>query len=620
MIDKKGIEEIDDNMIFGVKDDGYVGLSLNNKKVNRSANLLLIGGTGTGKTFKYVKPNLLQENCSIVVTDPSGDIFDSFAPYLLSRGYNVFLFNVKDPTYSNNYNPLMNVYDTYGEISERQVNILVNLYMKNAKAGKEAGSSDPFWDKAENAFMTALIYYVLESDEFGVDAPEWNKDLDWENGSGHDDFKGFGKDWTGERKGEQWDKCFSTVLKLVQMAKVDDESNDPSPLTLRMNAFFERMNKKKLPYKCKLYYDTFCIAPQKTANTILITTAVDLQVFATKEIDNLTRTNREFEEMNINIDKVACQQSYLFLSIPQSHQAYNFLIAMLYSQLYNRLYELGETTLKGKWHIGYHFGTPVFDYFNSKEEAIRFYEGVTKDNIVEDRYIHNTKIYRLMWKERGKEAKSYKTSILKETLEKHIDNIDKMVIWCGTDYAGDDPALPIHVNFLLDEFKNIGEIPNFLTILSTSRKYRIGSHVVIQDIAQLKTMYKENEHETVFANVDTIMFLGSSQVEDREYIQKLLGKTTINQRSTSGSATGSQNISRTPTQTDLMSIDEIAAINMNGRDDEIVVVRDARPMILRKLNLTEHRRWKLVQEAKKKYNIDLRKYYVNTEDKKDIYK
>jgi type IV secretory pathway TraG/TraD family ATPase VirD4 len=133
-------------------------------------------------------------------------------------------------------------------------------------------------------------------------------------------------------------------------------------------------------------------------------------------------------------------------------------------------------------------------------------------------------------------------------------------------------------------------------------------------------MYKENEHETVFANVDTIMFLGSSQVEDREYIQKLLGKTTINQRSTSGSATGSQNISRTPTQTDLMSIDEIAAINMNGRDDEIVVVRDARPMILRKLNLTEHRRWKLVQEAKKKYNIDLRKYYVNTEDKKDIYK
>jgi type IV secretory pathway TraG/TraD family ATPase VirD4 len=215
-------------MIFGVYNNEYVGLSLNNKKVNRSANLLLIGGTGTGKTFKYVKPNLLQENCSIVVTDPSGDIFNSFAPYLLSRGYNVYLFNVKDPTLSNNYNPLMNVYDTKGEISERNVNILVDLYMKNAKTGKEAGGSDPFWDKAEKAFMTALIYYVLESDEFGHDG-SWVED-----------------------DGTQWDKCFSTVLKLVQMAKVDDESDEDSPLTARMNEFFRKMDADGRPYKCKI--------------------------------------------------------------------------------------------------------------------------------------------------------------------------------------------------------------------------------------------------------------------------------------------------------------------------------------------------------------------------------
>ena len=156
---------VDNNMIFAMYRGGYLGLNLNNKKANRSANVLIIGGTGTGKTFKYIKPNILQENCSIIVTDPSGDIFRSFAPYLLTKGYNVFLFNASDFSMSNHYNPLLNVYDANGEISERHINILVDLYMKNAKAGKEAGGGDPFWDKSEKAFLTAIIYYVLENDE-----------------------------------------------------------------------------------------------------------------------------------------------------------------------------------------------------------------------------------------------------------------------------------------------------------------------------------------------------------------------------------------------------------------------------------------------------------------------
>lgn len=95
--------------------------------------------------------------------------------------------------------------------------------------------------------------------------------------------------------------------------------------------------------------------------------------------------------MNINIDKIATQQSYLFLGIPQSHQAYNFLIAMLYSQLYGRLYELGERKLRGKFHIGYKMGLPVFDYFDSEEEAKEFYENVTEANIEENDYINGTK-------------------------------------------------------------------------------------------------------------------------------------------------------------------------------------------------------------------------------------
>lgn len=567
---------IDNNMIFGVYNNEYLGLSLNNKKVNRSANVLVIGGTGTGKTFKYIKPNILQENCSMVVTDPSGDIFRSFAPYLLSRGYNVYLFNASDFTLSNHYNPLVNVYNANGEISETQVDILVDLYMKNAKAGKEAGGSDPFWDKAEKAFMTALIYYVLENDNI-----------------------------------PRRDKCFTTILKKVQMAKVDDESEEGSPLTQELERWFREVGITEDDptaggrYKTKMYYDTFLIAPQKTANTILITTAVDLQIFSTKEVDYITREDENHKEMNIDLAKMACQQSYLFLGIPQSHQAYNFLIAMLYSQLYGRLYDMGERKLRGKWHIGYNVGTPVFDYFDSKEEAVLFYETITKDNIIQSDYINGTQIYNIMWRH-----KAYKTSVLKEPLEKYIDELDKMYIWCGDEFAGGDPALPIHINFLLDEFKNIGEIPNFLTILSTSRKYRIGSHVVIQDIGQLKTMYKEGEHETVMANVDTTIFLGSILKEDKEEIQKMLGKTTIRQKSTSSSNTGIST-SYTPTEVDLMSLDEISAINQNGRDDCIVYIRDVTPYVCRKLNLTEHKRWKDVQ-AVKKLNIDIEKYYRNS--------
>lgn len=592
---------IDNNMLFGKHSSGeYIGLSLNNKKVNRSANVLVIGGTGTGKTFKYIKPNILQENCSMVVTDPSGDIFRSFAPYLLSKGYNVFLFNASDFSMSNNYNPLLNVYDSNGQIAETQVNILVDLYMKNAKAGKEAGGGDPFWDKSEKAFMTALIYYTLEEDEDMLISG----------------FKCEGVEG-GKVQGMEGGRCFSTILKLVQEAKVSDDDDVKSTLTLRLDDFFKRKPKNKT----KLYYDTFLIAPQKTANTILITTAVDLQIFSTRDVDLITRDNKEFPEMNINIDKMATQQSYLFLGIPQSHQAFNFLIAMLYSQLYGRLYELGERKLRGKFHMGYRVGTPVFDYFDSKEDAVAFYETVTKDNIVETPYVGGKKIYHIAFTTKEGGTRYFKTSIAKEPLEKLIDDIDQMYIWAGDDFAGGDPSLPIHINFLLDEFKNIGEIPNFLTILSTSRKYRIGSHVVIQDIGQLKTMYKDGEHETVLANVDTTIFLGSILKEDQEQIQKMLGKTTIRQKSTSSSQSG-LSTSYTPTEVDLMSIDEIKAINdpSKNRDDVIIIIRDCTPFVCRKLNLMEHKRWADVKASKafwKNLNVKPEDYYRGLDGKTD---
>lgn len=115
----------------------------------------------------------------------------------------------------------------------------------------------------------------------------------------------------------------------------------------------------------------------------------------------------------------------------------------------------------------------------------------------------------------------------------------------------------------------------------------------------------------MLANVDTTIFLGSILGEDKEQIQKMLGKTTIRQKSTSSSNSG-LSTSYTPTEVDLMSIDEIGAINdpQTNRDDAIVIIRDCTPFVCQKLNLTEHRRWKNVCEVKKE-KIDVTKYYKN---------
>ncbi len=560
------------NQIFSKE----MALSLNNKKTNRSANVLVIGGTGTGKTFKYINPNILQENSTQIITDPSGDLFNKFAPFLLNKGYNVFLFNVNDFNISSYYNPLLNVFDAFGNISEVKVDVLVDLYMKNAKAGKEAGGGDPFWDKAEKAFLTAVIYYVLENDDIPKE-----------------------------------EKCFHTVLEKVQRAKAENQNGKAASetmLTKEINAWKNKVGKNNKGKKIKtpIYYDTFLIAPEKTANTILITTAVDLQIFATEEVNRVTRFKGEFENTNmyINFDDMAQTQSYLFLGIPQSHQAYNFLISMLYSQMYARLYELGERVLQGKYCLGYRPEIPQFNCFDSKEEMFEFVDNVTENNIIERDYINNTKLYYLAYR-----GKVYKRSVNRDVLVKLIKDLPTMVYKCNNNY----PELPIHVNFLLDEFKNIGEIPNFLTILSTSRKYRIGSHVILQDIAQAQTIYKDKEYETLLANVDTTIFLGSILQADKEEIQKMLGKTTIRKRSQSTGQGSTPNYSYSDEQVDLVSIADLEKINQNGRDDCVVMVRDVPPYIGRKAYLTEHPKYEEFKSASKALNFDLVQFYDNRE-------
>lgn len=561
-----------DNVLFSE----HVALSMDNKATNRVTNTLIIGGTGTGKTFRYIKPNIAQLNCSRVITDPSGDIFNDFSAALIEQGKNVYLFNIKDFALSNHYNPLLNVYDADGNIDPQKVDILVDLYMENASEGKEQGGNDPFWPKSEKAFLTAVIYYVLENDDISKE-----------------------------------DKCFHTVLEKVQLARADenakksrsDDGGGETLLTKEIREWQGRMEAEGRKIMTPLYYDTFLIAPAKTANTILITTAVDLQIFSNPNVDRITRYNSRYPDLNIDLDNIAMTESYLFLSIPQDNKAFNFLVAMIYSQLFSRLYVLGESILCHKWLICKHRGLPVVNPFDKKEDAERFIEEVTEDNIIELPYINGTSIYYLVWNK-----KVYKRSFSKTALINLLNELDKDIITESNEYWG-QPALPMRVEFMLDEFKNIGEIPNFDTIIATCRKYRIGVHVVIQDIAQLKELYPNDSHQTILANVDTTLFLGSPLPEDIEYIQKKLGKTTIKQRSTSSQKTG-VSTSYTPTEVDLMSLDEIKAINRGRRNDCIVMIRDIVPFVDRKLSFLDHPNFKLLKQA----NINAKIYFENNKE------
>ncbi len=547
----------------------HMALSYDNRKADRNANGIIIGGSGSGKTFRFVKPNLAQESCSMVITDPSGELFQTFAPELISKGYGVYLFSVSNFDLTNHYNPLTFVYDAKGRIDSQKVDVLIKIYLKNASESKK-NSADPFWEKAELGFMKGMCYYILECDDF---KPE--------------------------------DKNFHTFLELVQLAKVDESGAD-NELTRQMKEWKKKMDAMGRKVKALEYYETFLLAPEKTANSILISTAVDLQLFSNDDVARVTSTNVKYPDMNISVDQLAQSQSYLFLCIPQAHDTYNFLISMLYSQLFARLYELGENTFVGKYYIQRENNMSLFNVFDDKETAEKFLAEVSEENIVEVPYINGTSIYYLFF-----DGKVYKKSLSRDALVNLIKEKNKLKV--SYIDPSNKPMLPIHIQFVLDEFKNVGEIPDFLKILATCRKYRIGAFIVIQSISQLKEMYEGESWRTAFANCDTLLYLGSPEPDDQKYIQEKLGKRTIMQKSTSGGQ-GGTTVTYTPTEVNLMELNEIADLNNDKNSKEggkcIVCVRDVPPVVDTKLNFLKHKNFESIKSAR----FDVTPYFDNVSE------
>lgn len=258
-------------------------------------NMIILGGSGTGKSRFYVKPNLMQCNTSFVVTDPSGELVRSCGKMLERMGYKIKVFNIDDMTHSNNYNPFRYIHDVSaddgkGEISQANVMKMINVLMANTKGEGEGG--DPFWDNATKLLLSALCFLLVET------APEEEQN-------------------------------FSSVLELLHKAHVNENKPDEKS---QLDLIFEQRAADDEDALSVQFYGEFKQAAGKTMQSILISTVVRLQSFKLVEMKNLTSTD------NIHLETLGDEKTALFIIIPSTDTTNNFLAAMMYTQLFDTLY------------------------------------------------------------------------------------------------------------------------------------------------------------------------------------------------------------------------------------------------------------------------------------------
>jgi len=437
-------------------------LSMNGRKTRRNCNTLIIGGSGTGKSRFEVKPNILQANCSFIITDPSGELLESMGGFLVEEGYDVRVFNLVEKDHSHCYNPFNYIRDQEG------VYIMINALIKNTTP-KGSSTNDPFWEKAETALLQAICFYLVS---------ECNKE----------------------------DQNFSNVMKLLRCAKAAEGQED---VDSTLDILFNDLKEKDPEHIAVQSYAVFKSAGGgKTAQSILISCQTRLQTFNLDAIKKLTSID------NIDLGSIGDRKVALFCITPSADTSFNYLIALMYTQLFETLYFHAETECKGK-------------------------------------------------------------------------------------------RLSHHVRFLMDEFANIGQVPDFSQKLATMRKYEISCTIIIQALSQLKALYKD-DWEVLIGNCDSQIFLGGSDQTTLDYMSKLLGKETIRSINSSRSygKHGSHSMSYNKTGRELMTADELRVMDNN---DCIVLIRGEYPFYTKKYPLEEHPNYKRSGDASDKYIFDVKK-------------
>ncbi len=286
---------------FRIGVDGY--------KHKHNTNILVVGGSGAGKTRTYAVPNVLEtaragpdgKGCSLVITDPKGEILRKTGRYLLKQGYEVRVFDLIDPNASFCYNPFVYVQD-----DKDVLQLITNLIQNTTPA--HAQSSDPFWEKSETALLQALMLYLLH------EAPPREQN-------------------------------FGMVMEMLESAEVKEEDeNYQSPL----DVLFERLEEREPDSIAVKQYRVFKQAAGKTAKSILVSVGVRLAAFNLPQINRLTMADE------LHLDELGEKKVALFCCIPDSDKSLNYLVGMVYTQLIQTLYHQADRVHKGRLPVPVH--------------------------------------------------------------------------------------------------------------------------------------------------------------------------------------------------------------------------------------------------------------------------
>ena len=262
-----------------------IQIGLDGRKHRRNLNMLVVGGSGSGKTRFFVKPNIMQCNCSYIVADPKGELLRATGGTVEKNGYVVKVLNLVDMSRSDGYNPL-----AYIHTDTDALKLVTNL-IKNTTP-KTAGNTDPFWDKSETALLQAFILYL----KYEAPISEQN---------------------------------FATVMYMIQNAAAsENDESYKSP----MDVIFEALEEREPEHIAVKQYKVFKQAAGKTAKSILISTAVRLAAFNLSQFAAITN-NDEME-----LDKLGEQKQAIFAVIPDNDSSFNYIVGMLYTQAFQELY------------------------------------------------------------------------------------------------------------------------------------------------------------------------------------------------------------------------------------------------------------------------------------------
>lgn len=440
--------------------------------VRRNKNVCVVGGSGSGKTRFFVKPNMLQMNASFVCTDPKGTIVNEIGMALKNVGkYKIKILNTVNFAKSMRYNPLQYVEN------EQDILKLVETIIANTGGAGGAEKADDFWVKSEKLLYQAYLSLIISK------FPKEEQNL-------------------------------PTLMDLIAYSTVKEDDEDfKNPV----DYLFEALEQEDSNHFAVKQYKAYKLAAGKTAKSILISCATRLAPLNIPAVRDLLSK----DELDLTTLGDKGRKTALFVIVPDTDATFNFIVAIMYSQLFNMLCTIADDQYKG--------------------------------------------------------------------------------------------ALPTHVRFMLDEFANIGLIPNFEKLIATIRSRNMSATILLQAVSQLKAIYKDNT-DTIIGNCDTTVFLGGKEKSTVKSLSEELGKETINDynesKTRSNNDSFGQNYSKLGRE--LMTQDELLTMD---RDTCIVQIIGKRPFKDKKYDLTKHPRYKYHSNGQK-YWFDIEKYFTALEQAK----